>query len=34
VAARLGHERLDTARIDGQPDEAALERAAAALEHR
>jgi integrase len=32
VAAWLGHERLDTVRIDSQPDEAALERAAAALE--
>jgi integrase len=34
VAARPGHERLDTVRIYGQPDEAALERAAAALEQR
>jgi integrase len=34
VAARLGHERLDSVRIYGQPDEAALERAAAALENR
>ena len=32
VAAWLGHERLDTVRIYNQPDEAALERAAAALE--
>jgi len=32
VAAWLGHERLDTVRIYSQPDEAALERAAAALE--
>ena len=32
VAAMLGHERLDTVRIYSQPDEAALERAAAALE--
>ncbi|MDQ6674800.1 MAG: tyrosine-type recombinase/integrase [Chloroflexota bacterium] len=32
VAALLGHSRLDTGRIYGQPDEAALERAAAALE--
>jgi integrase/recombinase XerC len=34
VAAWLGHERLDTVRIYSQPDEAALERAAAALEQR
>jgi len=34
VAAWLGHERLDTVRIYSQPDEAALERAAAALEAR
>jgi len=34
VAAWLGHERLDTVRIYSQPDEAALERAAAALEKR
>jgi site-specific recombinase XerD len=34
VAAWLGHERLDTVRIYSQPDEAALERAAAALENR
>jgi integrase/recombinase XerC len=32
VAALLGHSRLDTVRIYSQPDEAALERAAAALE--
>jgi integrase len=32
VAALLGHSRLDTVRIYAQPDEAALERAAAALE--
>ena len=32
VAAWLGHERLDTVRIYSQPDEAALERAAVALE--
>jgi site-specific recombinase XerD len=32
VAALLGHSRLDTIRIYTQPDEAALERAAAALE--
>jgi site-specific recombinase XerD len=32
VAAWLGHERLDTVRIYSQPDEAALERAATALE--
>jgi len=32
VAAMLGHERLDTVRIYSQPDEAALERAAVALE--
>jgi site-specific recombinase XerD len=32
VAAWLGHERLDTVRIYSQPDEAALERAAQALE--
>ena len=29
VAAWLGHERLDTVRIYSQPDDAALERAAA-----
>jgi integrase/recombinase XerD len=34
VAAWLGHERLDTVRIYSQPDEAALERAAVALEKR
>jgi site-specific recombinase XerD len=34
VAAWLGHERLDTVRIYSQPDEAALERAATALEAR
>jgi integrase/recombinase XerD len=34
VAAWLGHERLDTVRIHSQPDEAALERAAATLEVR
>jgi integrase len=34
VAAWLGHERLDTVRIYSQPDEAALERVAAALEQR
>ena len=34
VAAWLGHERLDTVRVYSQPDEAALERAAAALEAR
>jgi site-specific recombinase XerD len=34
VAAWLGHERLDTVRLYSQPDEAALERAAAALEQR
>jgi len=34
VAAMLGHERLDTVRIYSQPDEAALERAAVALETR
>ncbi len=34
VAARLGHERLDTVRIYSQPDEAALERAAVLLEAR
>lgn len=34
VAAWLGHERLDTVRIYSQPDEAALERAAAAVESR
>ena len=34
VAAWLGHERLDTVRIYSQPDEAALERAAVALEGR
>jgi site-specific recombinase XerD len=33
AAARLGHERLDTVRIYSQPDEAALERAAAVLGH-
>jgi integrase len=32
VAALLGHSRLDTVRIYSQPDEAALERAAAVLE--
>jgi site-specific recombinase XerC len=32
VAAWLGHERLDTVRVYSQPDEGALERAAAALE--
>src|SRR5712692_9698940 len=32
VAALLGHSRLDTVRIYAQPDEAALERATAALE--
>jgi integrase len=32
VAAMLGHRRLDTVRIYTQPDEAALERAAAALD--
>jgi integrase len=32
VAALLGHSRLDTIRIYAQPDEAALERAAALLE--
>ncbi len=32
VAALLGHSRLDTVRIYAQPDEAALERAAALLE--
>lgn len=32
VAAMLGHSRLDTIRIYAQPDQAALERAAAALE--
>ncbi len=32
VAALLGHSRLDTVRIYAQPDESALERAAAALE--
>ena len=31
VAAWLGHERLDTVRVYSQPNEAALERAAAAL---
>ncbi|HLJ81101.1 MAG TPA: tyrosine-type recombinase/integrase, partial [Ktedonobacterales bacterium] len=31
VAAWLGHERLDTVRVYSQPDEATLERAAAAL---
>lgn len=34
VAALLGHSRLDTVRIYAQPDDAALERAAAALEAR
>jgi integrase len=34
VAALLGHSRLDTVRIYAQPDEAALERAVAALESR
>jgi integrase len=34
VAAWLGHERLDTVRIYSQPDEAALERSAVALERR
>jgi integrase/recombinase XerC len=34
VAALLGHSRLDTVRIYSQPDQAALERAAAALEAR
>jgi integrase len=34
VAAWLGHERLDTVRLYSQPDEAALERAAQALEGR
>jgi len=34
VAALLGHSRLDTIRIYAQPDEAALERAVAALESR
>lgn len=34
VAAWLGHERLDTVRVYSQPDEAALERAAATLEQR
>jgi integrase len=34
VATWLGHERLDTVRIYSQPDEAALERAATALEQR
>jgi site-specific recombinase XerC len=34
VAAWLGHERLDTVRIYSQPDQAALERAAAALGQR
>ena len=32
AAALLGHSRLDTIRLYAQPDEAALERAAAALE--
>jgi integrase len=32
VAALLGHSRLDTVRLYSHPDEAALERAAAALE--
>jgi hypothetical protein len=32
VAALLGHSRLDTVRIYTQPDVAALERAAVALE--
>lgn len=34
VAALLGHSRLDTVRVYSQPDEAALERAAAVLEAR
>jgi hypothetical protein len=34
VAAWLGHERPDTVRLYGQPDEAALERAAEALKQR
>jgi integrase/recombinase XerC len=34
VAALLGHSRLDTVRIYSQPDQAALERAAALLETR
>jgi integrase/recombinase XerC len=34
VATWLGHKRLDTVRIYSQPDEAALERAATALEQR
>jgi hypothetical protein len=32
VAAMLGYSRLDTVRLYAQPDAAALERAAAALE--
>jgi hypothetical protein len=32
VAALLGHSRLDTVRVYRQPDQAALERAAAVLE--
>jgi site-specific recombinase XerC len=32
VAALLGHSRLDTARLYAQPDAAALERAAEALD--
>jgi integrase len=32
VAALLGHRRLDTVRVSGQPDQAALERAAAVVE--
>jgi hypothetical protein len=34
VAALLGHSRLDTVRVYSQPDAAALERAADALEAR
>ena len=34
VAALLGHSRLDTVRINSQPDQAALERAAALLDAR
>jgi integrase/recombinase XerC len=34
AAALLGHSRLETVRIYAQPDEAALERAVAALEAR
>jgi hypothetical protein len=34
TVAWLGHERLDTVRIYSQPDEAALEDAALALEER